>query len=106
MGITRASLEKKMKKELMGQHMASMTFIALGIAMILVLSLIMLFAYEQQTELDLCMYPCGLIMGAGLILFGGKIWHGPLSGLPVEEKYKRIIAELEKVEENKERSVK
>ena len=100
MSMSKEELTKKMKKELRRQRIASMILIVFGSLAILGFSLIMCFAYEQQTIIDICMFPVGLMMGVGAIILGLSIWNGPIFGLSIREEYEKKMNELESMEEN------
>lgn len=100
MSMNREELTKKMKKELKSQHIVSMVLIIFGSLAILGFSLIMYFAYEQQTIIDVCMFPVGLMMGVVAILLGLFIWNGPLFGLSIREEYEKKMNKLLEGEKN------
>ena len=92
---SKEELTKEMKKELRGQHIASSVLIIFGSLATLGFCSLMYFAYDQQTIVDICMFPVGLMIGVGSIILGLLIWNGPLFGLSIRERYERKMNKVE-----------
>ena len=83
-------LEEKMNKELKSQHRVAAGLIIFGIIVIIIFSLVAIFAWEQQTLADQMCFPVGLVLGVVLMAGGIAIKDGPVCGPTIKQKYEKL----------------